>query len=279
MRKIRILALVGVVTALSAGGVSAGPIILGGDDLNDHGFAAGGVNVNGWLYIQNALSALHAQVTLATPVGGFTVDIVELGDASDPALSAAAAAVGLSTTGYEGAAALSQFFADLAAGTVRPRILYSPGTDYGGASIDGSESAVLAANANAINDFVAAGGGLMSHGGANTTAYSYLTTLLPGIVMSFSCNSSGASLTAAGQAAFPQVTNADISAGPCHGSFSGSMGGLIPLALDGNGLNMIIGGVGGSITDPGTPVPEPASMLLLTTGFGYLAVRRRKSRR
>jgi hypothetical protein len=163
---------------------------------------------------------------------------------------------------------------------VNPRILYSPGTDYT-AVIDGAESAVLAANANAINAFVASGGGLMSHGGANTVAYSYLTALLPGIVMSPLCTTPGATLTAAGQANFPQVTNADINAGPCHGSFSGNLGGLVPLALDASGRAFIIGGIGGSITDPdprNDVVPEPGTMLLLGSGLvaGAMRLRRRK---
>jgi len=130
--------------------------------LNEHGSFSAGSNQLGWLYVENALSAIDAQVTLP---GTFTVDVVELGHpTADPALTSAAAALGLTTTAYSGAAGLTQFFADLAAGIVRPRILYSPGTDYFAASLDSFESAVLAANANAINDFVAAGGGLMSHG-------------------------------------------------------------------------------------------------------------------
>jgi hypothetical protein len=277
MQKLRTAAL--AVSILFGGGLPnawAGPIILGGDDLNDHGFAIGGVNQDGWLYIQNALSAINTNVTLG---GTFTVDIVELGHATaDPALASAAAALGLSTVGYSGATGLTQFFSDLAAGTVRPRILYSPGGEYAAASIDGSESAVLAANAAAINDFVAAGGGLMSHGPANAIVYSYLTALLPGIVMSTACAAApGATLTPTGQAAFPQVTNQDINAGPCHGSFSGNLGGLVPLALDAQGRPFIIGGVGGSITQPPPGVvPEPGSMILLGTGLAFAALRLRK---
>ena len=276
MRKFRTAAL--AVSILFWGGLQssalAGPIILGGDDLNDHGFAIAGVNQDGWLYIQNALAAISSNVTLS---GTFTVDIVELGNpTADPALTSAAAALGLTTVGYGGAAGLTQFFTDLAAGTVRPRILYSPGNDYGSASIDSAESAVLAANAAAINAFVAAGGGLMSHGGADATVYSYLTTLLPGIVLSTTCNTPG-TLTPTGQAAFPQVTNQDINAGPCHGSFSGNLGGLVPLALDAQGRPFIIGGVGGSITQPPPGVvPEPGSMILLGSGLAFAALRLRK---
>ena len=276
MRKLRIAALATSILFGLQLKAWAGPIILGGDDLNEHGFVSGGVNQDGWLYIQNALTAINTNVTLA---GTFTVDIVELGNpTADPALASAAGALGLTTVGYSGAAGLTQFFSDLAAGTVRPRILYSPGNDYGAASIDSAESAVLAANASAINNFIAAGGGLLSHGGANAITYSYLTALLPGIVMSPLCTASpGATLTPTGQAAFPQVTNQDINAGPCHGSFSGNLGGLVPLALDSQGRAFIIGGVGGSITEPPAGVvPEPGSMILLGSGLAFVALRLRK---
>lgn len=102
------------------------------------------------------------------------------------------------------------------------------GTDTGN-SIDTSEGAVLTANAAQINNFVASGGGLLAHGGANVIGQGWLTTLLPGIVLSTACDSDpGATLTPAGQAAFPTLTNADINAGPCHGSYSGDFGGLVP---------------------------------------------------
>ena len=40
-----------------------GPVILGGDDLTDHGGASGGVNHTGWLYIEKALGSIAPQVT------------------------------------------------------------------------------------------------------------------------------------------------------------------------------------------------------------------------
>ncbi len=46
---------------LVAATASAGPIILGGDDLTDHGSrdAAGTTLFNGWLYIQRALERVN----------------------------------------------------------------------------------------------------------------------------------------------------------------------------------------------------------------------------
>lgn len=42
--------------------------------------------------------------------------------------------------------------------------------------------------------------------------------------------------------AFPTLTNSDIQAGPCHSNFTGDLGGLDILAVDGQNRNIIIGG-------------------------------------
>ena len=41
----------------------AGPIIIDGTDANDHGFVSGGVNQQGWAYMQRALENLASQCT------------------------------------------------------------------------------------------------------------------------------------------------------------------------------------------------------------------------
>ena len=51
--------------ALFAGVAQAGPVIIGGDDLTDHGNASpyGVTNLLGWLYIEKAIGNLASNVT------------------------------------------------------------------------------------------------------------------------------------------------------------------------------------------------------------------------
>ena len=114
---------------------------------------------------------------------------------------------------------------------------------------------------------------------------------LPGLADSGGCSANGVTLTAAGIAAFPGLTNANINnlAGPCHSSFVGNFGGLTTLAFDGLNRSYIIGGGTGTLIQCGLPgqppcptnqVPEPSSLLLVAiAGLGLAAqLRRRQSK-
>lgn len=268
-----------------AAGAQAGPIILGGDDLTDHGSRVGGANLEGWLYIEKAVSNLLASQTRA---GALTVDIVALGSAANPgfnasnaggAIGSAANVLGKTVAFYDGATAINAFFAALAAGTVNPGMIWMAGTGANN-DLDSSEGLALTGNAAAINAYGASGGGIMAHG-SGVVAYGWLSALLPGLVETSGCNSNGAVLTAAGQAAFPGLTNNDINgnAGPCHSHFTGNFGGLTTLALDAQGLSYIIGGGANTVIvcgQPGQPacptgVPSPGTLPLLL-GAGVLAL-------
>ena len=279
--------------ALGVGLAQAGPVILGGDDLTDHGSRSGGVNLQGWLYIEKAVSNV---LVGATRSGIITTDIVALGAAADPtftgsnaggAIGSAANVLGKTVLYVDGAAAINQFFADLASGIVNPDMLWFSGTGAVN-NLDASEGAALTANAAAINAFGASGGGIMAHG-SGSTAYGWLSALLPGLNEVGGCNSTGATLTAAGQAAFPGLSNSNIdaNAGPCHSSFTGNFGGLTTLAFDGNQSSYIIGGGAGTVIQcgqpgqPACPTPEPASLPLIAIAglaMGMVGLRRRKAK-
>jgi len=286
----RILAAVAFASAAAlAPGAWAGPVILGGDDLNDHGSFNGTNNIEGWLYIQNALANLLTGITRPGNDG----TIVVLGAAPTvPATSTPTAGESCgaaywpaqrlvpvrTVTCIDTAAGITTFFANLAAGTANPAIIVYPGN---GASngVDTAEETALLANAGAISNFVASGGGLLGH----TGPYTWLSALVPGITTTGGCIESGATLTPAGVAAFPTVTNADITAGPCHNSFAGNLGGLGILALDGSTprLNFIIGGGAGTSFAPvSRDIPTMSEwtmilMALLLASLGAAALRRR----
>ena len=294
MKRIKMKSIVSAAAlALSVGLAQAGPVILGGDDLTDHGSRSGGVNLQGWLYIEKAVSNVLAD---ATRSGIITTDIVALGSAADPtftgsnaggAIGSAANVLGKTVLYVDGAAAINQFFADLASGLVNPEMLWFSGTGAVN-NLDASEGLALTANAAAIDAFGVSGGGIIAHR-SGSTAYGWLSALLPGLNDGGGCNSTGATLTAAGNAAFPGLSNSNIdaNAGPCHSSFTGNFGGLTTLAFDGNQRSYIIGGGAGTVIQcgqagqPACPTPEPASLPLIAIAglaMGMVGLRRRKAK-
>lgn len=266
--------------AAFASAAHAGPFILAGTDADDHGSVSAGVNQDGWLFMQKSLENLGSSAGLTNT----NMQVVSLGS---------------NTGSWAGNAAQSAFDQSLLASSGWSFAQYSDLTDVGfnfatalstasiimldsGGNVSGgltsAEEAVLTANAGAINSFLAGGGGLFSQAGD----YGWLSTLVPGLTVNFQ-QLSGLQLTAAGNSAFPGLTNADLSAGPYHVNF-GNVGSIPVLATGvGNytGLNVIIGSSGGSITDP-TPVgaiPEPSTYALMLGGLGFVSfiARRRRS--
>ncbi|MEA2939951.1 MAG: hypothetical protein QOD09_480 [Bradyrhizobium sp.] len=247
----------------------AGPIILGGDDLDLHGGWSGTANTKGWLYIQKAITSMYAPGCITRPNDG---SIAVLGapcstsgsDAGAAIHFAANVALGKTLACYEGdtgPTGINAFFAALSAGTAKPAIIYIPSSDFdapNGISI--LEGNALTAHANDLKNFVNSGGGLMAHIDGTRTS-GWVTTLLPGLTVNLNaCTAVGATLTAAGTSAFPALSSSDVNstAGPCHASFSGNLGTLQVLGVDGAApkRNFILGG-GCSTVISASPTPTP----------------------
>jgi uncharacterized repeat protein (TIGR01451 family) len=259
------LAGVGAPAAWAVGG----PVILGGDDLTDHGSVDGSGNSQlGWLYIEKAIGNLDSQVTRpndnSIAAFGSAASAATSGDAG-AAIGNAAAKNGMTVQYFNGAGAVNTGFASIVAGTYDPAIIWIAGNgaanDIDFCSGAGSEGEAITANAAAINDFVNEGGGLMAH----STCYDWLSTLVPGLttVPDSSSGNNDLYLTPEGIAAFPGLTPADIGAGPWHNFFEGDLGGLGALARSntvndstGGDAAVIIGGSKVSLTE------KPADLAL-----------------
>ena len=87
-RLLRTFAFLGTLLLWNPLSAWAGPVIIDGTDANNYGFAAGCMNVDGWLYMQRVLENLAAQV---------------------PA-SAAKVVVNLGTSGRQAGAAITSAF-------------------------------------------------------------------------------------------------------------------------------------------------------------------------
>ena len=260
------LAVCGLVPA-TASAQLGGPVILGGDDLTDHGFRSStGTSEDGWLYIEKAIANIKPRVTRAND------NSIAAFGSSDPgtdfpagdagaAIKNAAQKNGMTVRFFEGASAINTGFQQIANGTYRPAIVWISGdeafNDLGSTGCEDSdpstqlEGEAVAANAGRIDSFVNGGGGLMSHG----TCYTWLSSLLPGLRTPETGGSDDLYLTAAGRSAFPGLSNTDVNAGPWHNHFEGNFGGLDFLvrsnsvnASNGRDAPVILGGARVSIT-------------------------------
>ncbi|MBN9124468.1 MAG: hypothetical protein BGO99_09285 [Nitrosospira sp. 56-18] len=282
---------------LSAASIaSAGPIIIAGTDADDHGSASSTTNFTGWLFMQKAFENLAPAVTN----GQHTVACI--GCNSSSALSAFNSATSKSSLdGSWGFVALStlsditNFFNGT--GTTNASntgIIYMPtvSSNVSGGITD-AQLGIVNANSGILNNFVVSGGGLFTQEQANSSiGYGWLSALLPGLVVQGdnggpSFNSGSLTITAAGNAAFPGLTNSDVSnATPWHAWFSGDFGGLStlvtgPIFGQTGGTfpgAVVIGGGAGTVFqcgEPGQPpcgtVPEPGTIPLLVLGLLGLA--------
>lgn len=281
---------------------SAGPIIIAGTDADDHGSASATANFTGWLFMQKAFENLAPAVTN----GELTVTCI--GCNSSLALSAFNSAT--TKSGLDGTwnfvalstvSDITNFFNGTGTTNLNNTgIIYMPtvSSNVSGGITD-AQLGIVNSNSSALNDFVVGGGGLFTQEQANSNiGYGWLSTLLPGLSVQGDnggpgFNSNSLSITAAGNSAFPGLTDSDVTnATPWHAWFSGDFGGLNTLVtgpiFGANGTfpgAVVIGGGAGTVFqcgEPGQPpctnqVPEPGVLPLLAVGlFGLGYTLRRK---
>jgi uncharacterized repeat protein (TIGR01451 family) len=223
-------------TAASAGAVG-GPVILGGDDLTDHGSVDGsGNSEEGWLYIEKAIANIKPRIGRGNDnsIASFGTEAgsTSTGGDAGAAIDNAAAKNGMTVRHFDSPGDINGGFAAIANGTYRPAIVFVSGTgasnnlDECSDSDDANQTdgEAITANAQVINSFVNEGGGLLSH----SDCYDWVTALIPGLLAKDDDSGGGSDLylTPEGQSAFPGVTDSDVGAGPWHNYFEGDLGGL-----------------------------------------------------
>jgi len=234
-----------------------GAIVLDGTDSDLHGDAGGpgGANRNGWLYMQKVLEAIQPNVTNGQKI------LVALGAQSDAGgLGFAASAIdsaflksplpglGWSILYVNGTSNMDAFLKGLPAAATDDKakpagnvtlaqvgLLYITTANETFDDLTDADLTMLGAHGDDIKNYLNTGGGLYTQAETNqdpnVQGYAWLTAIFPGITYT-SLGSGGevpknVQLTTQGQSIFPGLTPADLSTGPVHGFF----GGTIPAAL------------------------------------------------
>ncbi len=236
-----------------------GAIVLDGTDADNHGDFSGTVNEQGWLYMQKVLDAIQPNITSSAKVlVALGADPNEF-DGGDPnflfgatgAIYSAFTESTLPGLGWKleyvtGNTNIDNFLSGqsvpalnnlgAASGTVsiaQTGFLYITTFDHTGDDLTNAELQTIDNHGLDILSYVNTGGGLYTQaespvslfGGGFPTSYGWLSSLFPGITAVGAGSESpiNIQLTAAGQSIFPGLTNADLSGGPWHNYFSGTI--------------------------------------------------------
>ncbi len=225
---------------------TGGPVIIGGDDADDHGEVDKDGNDDGWLYIQDGFNLIGPQVANGDKIavclgcnseGGFT----QIRDAFESGFNLSALpGQGWTSAVITGPAPVADFFGGVGQPNVHNAgIIYMPAHSEHESKegefvlrISDAEMAVINVNASVINGFIADGGGLFAHDQSETAGgFGWLETFLPGLDVNDAgdggCDEDTLALSPAGAKSFPSLNDEIVSnATPWHSWFSGDLGGL-----------------------------------------------------
>ncbi len=242
---------------------NAGPVIIDGTDGNDHGSVSGGVNQDGWLYMQKALESLSRQVPANVKKTVAALGAVgKAGDAINSAFNLSSLpGNGWSLVHVDGEASVNQWLANLS--TANTGILYITTFNLVDGDLSASELAAINSRAAEIARYVNGtstqnrGGGLFAMGESNLDnnagAWQWLRLLFPGInVVSYGGDGidNGIALTGDGMAVLAGLSSSTMAnVKPWHNSFSSISERLKVLgtSTDTSGFTrqIILGGSGG----------------------------------
>lgn len=276
--------------------VSAGPVIIAGTDIDDHGSATASANQEGWLFLQRALESSAGLVKNAQKV------VVCLGCNGQVATSAFNSAFDKSSLPAAGwtrrslttAADLTSFFSTAAvpgAQTVfTSGIVYMPSDRINAlGGLTEAQLDIINANAAGLAQHVASGGGLIAllqTGVVN--GFGWLKSTNQNLVVDTTGIDALGTLTGTNAlSAFPALNVGLLGAAShAHAHFRGPLGGLSTLATgvagvgsgaldDGAKSNhdiaVLVGGANASLSDLGAQsVPANAPWALLIAVFGVL---------
>ena len=239
-----------------------GAIVLDGTDADNHGGNNGTANTTGWLYMQKVVEAIAPNVTdghkvLVALGADPSIDAGKVLTSSSAVYGIydAFEASGLPAQGWTleyiaGTANITSYLAgqstpaltvtDGAAPNVsmaQTGLLYIPTIGHVQDGLTNAELQVIDNNGLSILSYVNTGGGLYTQtenegaagfgqGGGQTAAdYGWLSALFPTISVVSESNAPAVNiqLTGEGQSIFPGLTDADLSGGPWHNYFAGTL--------------------------------------------------------
>lgn len=263
---------INVFTGPTLGNIAAvqqGPVLIDGGDRDDHGSAPGGVNINGWKFIEQGMNFVMSNAFNSAPANS-VLAIGVTGSQAMAAINSVATTLGYSVNFVTGAANIG------AVNLNSYRVLYFPSSSSNtNGGINQTDLNAINARTTDVRDFINAGGGIFTAGTEDglTNPYGWLQIPNPFTIAAFGGGGISDPLrkTPAAIAAGLTISDAELSAGvPYHNVFTGPAGfnNLLPFVLDdgpdnivGNSDDRVVALGLGAIQNPGLGGAGPSTAI------------------